>query len=297
MEIVTADGDLVEIPANDLPAAAIGLGAFGAVVRLDLEVEPAYTVAQELHLDMPIENAIDHLDEIMASAYSVSYFTDWQYGRIEQVWRKFRLENETGPLPVTPDDYFGARRASEQLAPGMRADGPLTADDRAKAQRCTEQQLVPGPWHRRLPHVRAAAPVRQGTQLQSEFFVDRRHGQDALRAVAELEHALAPVMFGGLMAEIRTVATDDLWLSPFPSDSLALHFSWVNDWPSVEKVLPTIESALEPFAPRPHWGKLYTLPTETVRRLYPRFDDFVAKVSCYDPQGKFRNRHLDRLFG
>ena len=297
LEIVTAEGDLVEIPADDLPATAIGLGAFGAVARVDLEVEPAFSVAQELHLDMPLANAIDHLDEIMASAYSVSYFTDWQHGRIDQVWRKFRLDTETGPLPDTPEDYLGARRASQQLAPGIRPDGPLMPSEREKADRCTEQRLVPGPWHDRLPHVRATVPAQPGTQLQTEYFVSRRHGQDALRAVAELERTLAPVMFGGVMGEIRTVAADDLWLSPFPNDSLALHFSWVNDWPAVGKVLPAIESALQPFEPRPHWGKLHTLPVETVRRLYPRLDEFVAQVGHYDPYGKFRNRHLDRLFG
>ncbi len=113
MEIVTAGGDLVEIPAADLAATAIGLGAFGVVARMTLETEPAYAVAQELHLDMPQASAIDHLDEIMASAYSVSYFTDWQHGRIEQVWRKFRLDTETGPLPDTPDEYLGARRATK----------------------------------------------------------------------------------------------------------------------------------------------------------------------------------------
>ena len=99
------------------------------------------------------------------------------------------------------------------------------------------------------------------------------------------------------MSEVRSVAADDLWLSPFPDETLALHFSWVTDWPAVQRVLPVIEAALEPFEPRPHWGKLYTLPAETVRRLYPRFDDFVARVSHYDPVGKFRNRHLDQLFG
>ncbi len=287
MEIVTAGGDLVEIPADDLAATAIGLGAFGVVARLTLEVEPAYAMAQELHLDMTQVNAIDHLDEIMASAYSVSYFTDWQHGRVEQVWRKFRLDTVTGPLPDTPDDYLGARRAEQRLAPS----GPKWAD------LFTEQLLVPGPWHERLPHVRASRPVTSGRELQTEYFVARRHGPDALRALVEFGPSLTPVMFGGVMSEVRSVAADDLWLSPCPDDSLALHFSWVTDWPAVQQVLPEIEAALRPFEPRPHWGKLHALPPETVRRLYPRFDDFVVRAGHYDPLGKFRNRHLDQLFG
>ncbi len=287
MEIVTAEGDLIEIPAAELTATAIGLGAFGVVARMTLETESAYAVAQELHLDMPQVNAIHHLDEILASAYSVSYFTDWQHGLVEQVWRKFRLDTDSGPLPDTPDNYLGARRAPRRLAPS----GPKWA------HLFTEQLLVPGPWHDRLPHIQASTPVPRGCEFQTEYFVARRHGSDALRAIADLAPTLASVMFGGVMSEVRSVAADDLWLSPFPDETLALHFSWVTDWPAVQRVLPVIEAALEPFEPRPHWGKLYTLPAETVRRLYPRFDDFVAKARHYDPVGKFRNRHLDQLFG
>jgi len=288
MQIVTAEGDLIEIPAADLPATAIGLGAFGVVARMTLETKPAYAMAQELHLDMPQTNAIDHLDEIMASAYSVSYFTDWQHGCVEQVWRKYRLDTDTGPLPNTPDDYIGAQRARQQLSPS----GPK------RAERCTEQQLVPGPWHDRLPHILASTSVPRESQLQTEYFVPRRYGADALRTLANLGPTLLPpVMFGGPRSEIRSVAADNLWLSPFPHDSLALHFSWVTDWPAVQQVLPVIEAALEPFEPRPHWGKLYTIPEDAVRQRYPRFDDFVAKVSHYDRGGKFRNRHLNRLFG
>ena len=117
-------------------------------------------------------------------------------------------------------------------------------------------------------------------------------------AVEELQHIVSGAERVRVVgAEVRSVAADDLWLSPFPNDSLALHFSWVIDWPAVQQVLPLIEAALEPFAPRPHWGKLYTLPAESVRRRYPRFDNFVARAGHYDPFGKFRNRHIDQLFG
>ncbi len=286
MEIVTAGGDLVEVPAADLPATAIGLGAFGVVARMTLEIESTFYVAQERHVDVPVANAIDNLDEIMGSAYSVSYFTDWQHDRLHEVWRKFRLDTENGPIPDTPDDYFGGTRAGDEIEPGM-VENDVNV---------TRQMLIPGPWHERLPHVRVRDPIQVTSQLQSEFFVARRHGQSALRAIAELGERLKPAIGEGIVAEVRTVAADDLWLSPFPHPSLALHFGWVPDWPSAEKALPLVEAALAPFEPRPHWGKLFTMPAETVRDCYPRFADFVARVAHYDPAGKFRNRYLEQLF-
>jgi xylitol oxidase len=65
----------------------------------------------------------------------------------------------------------------------------------------------------------------------------------------------------------------------------------------VKKLLPVIEKQLEPFQPRPHWGKLFTMPPETIRDRYDRFEHFRALVQRYDPEGKFRNTFLDSILG
>ncbi len=48
---------------------------------------------------------------------------------------------------------------------------------------------------------------------------------------------------------------------------------------------------------RPHWGKLNTLGREDFRKLYPRWDDFAAVRRELDPQGRFLNDYLRKLFG
>jgi FAD/FMN-containing dehydrogenase len=48
---------------------------------------------------------------------------------------------------------------------------------------------------------------------------------------------------------------------------------------------------------RPHWGKLHTLDAQRLRRLYPRFDDFLAVRDRLDPERVFANDHLRRLLG
>jgi xylitol oxidase len=63
-------------------------------------------------------------------------------------------------------------------------------------------------------------------------------------------------------------------------------------------VLPVVERALEPFAPRPHWGKLFVATAEELAPRYPRMADFRALANRLDPNGKFRNEFLDRhVFG
>jgi xylitol oxidase len=62
----------------------------------------------------------------------------------------------------------------------------------------------------------------------------------------------------------------------------------------VSKVLPLIEAQLEPFAARPHWGKLFTLAPERIESRYARLADFKSLVKKWDPEGKFRNEFVDR---
>ena len=103
---------------------------------------------------------------------------------------------------------------------------------------------------------------------------------------------LAPVL---QISEIRTVAGDDLWLSPsFGADSLCLHFTWVDDTAAVLPVVAALDAALAPFAARPHWGKVFGMAPDRVRGLYPRLADFVELRHQLDPDDKLGNDLVDR---
>jgi xylitol oxidase len=51
------------------------------------------------------------------------------------------------------------------------------------------------------------------------------------------------------------------------------------------------------FAPRPHWGKVFTLDPAAVRDRYPRLADFARLRARHDPDGKFGNDFLDMFVG
>jgi xylitol oxidase len=97
------------------------------------------------------------------------------------------------------------------------------------------------------------------------------------------------------MGEIRTIAADDLWMSPcYHTSCVAFHFSFRQDWPALKAILPGLEEALAPFKPRPHWGKMFTMEPEKIRAHYPRLADFRALLREHDPDGKFRNAFVER---
>jgi alditol oxidase len=153
---------------------------------------------------------------------------------------------------------------------------------------------VAGPWYARLPHFRLEFTPSSGQELQSEYLVPQQFGVRALSAIDRIRDRVAPLL---QVAEIRTVAADDLWMSPsYGRDSLAIHFTWVKDIRAVTAVLAAVEEQLAPFAARPHWGKLFNTNPDTVRGLYRRLPDFVGLLRHYDPTGKFRNEFLDRYF-
>jgi alditol oxidase len=281
-EIVTAGGDVLSIArSKDLrtfQAAVVNLGALGVVTKVTLDVEPAFTMRQDVYLDLPMAQVREHFEDIVSAGYSVSLFTDWQRGRVNEVWVKRRID--TREAQTASRDFYGARPATANVHPIVELS----------AEHCTEQMGVTGPWYERLPHFRMGFTPSSGKELQSEYFVARSSAVDAIGAVERLRDRVSPHL---MITELRTIAADDLWMSPcHKRPSLAIHFTWKQDWPAVRKVLPMIERELAPFEVRPHWGKLFTIPSAQLLQRYPMSAAFKQLVADHDPKGKFRNAFL-----
>ena len=63
---------MVDRSSPDLKGLAVGVGAFGIITRLFLDIQPTYMVRQDVYRDAPWDIVLDGFDEVMASAYSVS---------------------------------------------------------------------------------------------------------------------------------------------------------------------------------------------------------------------------------
>ncbi len=276
IEMVTAGGEVVKLArgSQDFKGAVVGLGALGVITRVTLDIQPSFAVRQYVYENLPLAQMKDHFDEIQASGYSVSLFTDWQKQRINELWIKSREGF------AAPREFFGATLATKNLHPIAEIS----------AENCTEQMGVPGPWYDRLPHFRMGFTPSAGKELQSEYFVPRRNAVDAILAVEKLRDQVSPLL---LITEIRTIAEDDLWMSPcYRRPSVTIHFTWKPDWPAVRRVLPVIEKELGAFEARPHWGKLFTMAPAQLQASYEKLDEFRRLAAKYDPTGKFRNEFL-----
>jgi len=281
LEFVTADGELRTVRRGEpgFDGLVVGLGAFGVVVRITLDIQPSFQVRQDVFRGLPWDVLLDDVEGVTSLGYSVSVFTDWVEDTIANFWVKTRLDSGVD----VPDEWNGAKR--DIVSAGSLWE---TSDDNLN-----EQGGKPGPWLERLPHFRLDRIPSNGDEIQTEYFVPRSQGGDALRAVRALGEKIAPHL---IITELRTAAADDLWLSmAYQRDSLIIHFTWKNEPDAVLALLPQIEEALAPFEARPHWGKLNTVDAATLSRLYPRLPEFRALAAEWDPTGAFRNAALDRL--
>jgi xylitol oxidase len=289
LELVTAAGEVVELSRqNDgatFQGAVVGLGALGVITKIKLDLQPTFMMRQYVYQDLPMRQLIDHFDAIEASAYSVSLFTDWQKQRVNEVWLKSRTE--AGQAFEAKPEFFGAKLATRNLHPIAELS----------AENCTEQMGVLGPWYERLPHFRLGFTPSAGKELQSEYFIPRQHAVEAILSVERLRDQVGPHL---MISEIRTIAADQFWMSPcYKQPCVAIHFTWKQDWPAVQNLLPVIERELAPFSARPHWGKLFTMTPAQLRFVYAeRLAEFIGLAKKFDPQGKFRNDFLNlNIFG
>jgi xylitol oxidase len=287
VELVRADGELVRCERGepDFPGSVLALGCLGVVTRLWLRLEPAYDVSQEVFTDTAMTRVVERIQEILAAAYSVSVFSSFRDQQsVEMIWFKSRLDATL--VEADPAALVGGSAAQEDLHPVVGFD-PSAA---------TPQRGMPGPWHERLPHFRSGFTPSAGHEIQSEFLLPRGVAGQVLDALNAIAPGFAPAL---QVFEMRTVAADDLWLSPsHERDSVAAHFTW---HPSRELVAPALELvqvALAPFDPRPHWGKVFTgWDTGRVQAAYPGLPQFRDLRNRLDPERHFGNDFVVGLLG
>lgn len=278
--LVTANGDLVTYDRShkDFAGMVVGLGAVGVVSELTLDIIPSFDIRQNIYLDLPIPALLADFDAVMSAAFSVSLFTRWRSDAVDQLWVKSFDAPEAPAL-----SFMGARAADRAIHPLPEGNG----------DKCTVQLGQVGPWHERLFHFPIGGMSATGAELQSEFFVARKDAPAAFAALHAVQDQISGPLF---ISEVRSIAADDLWLSSaYGQDSIGFHFTWKPEWDAVIAAVKVIEATLAPFAPRPHWGKVYTMAPADVRSRYPRLADFASLTTRLDPAGKFRNAFVEAV--
>jgi FAD-linked oxidoreductase len=149
-----------------------------------------------------------------------------------------------------------------------------------------EEQAIDDSW-KLLSNER---PVRFN---EMEFHLPRATQMAAMREVLEaIEENHHDVFFP---LELRSIAKDDAWLSPFydrDCGSIAVHAYYKDDY---KPLFAEVEPILRRHGGRPHWGKLHSLKARDLGALYPRWRDAMSVRESLDPHGRFLNSYLREL--
>ena len=273
----------------DFYTALVSVGSVGILTSVTLQIEPQYYIQQCIYPDISWDILLEETaTPFFQRAYSVSGFTDWKrntdgtHDLLSSVWLKHKIQSED-----TKEKTTAACPTLYNV--NARSYHPLPLQD---SSTCSPNGI--GHSHTMLPHfLPQNAPSGGGEELQTEYFIALEHAVDALHALRGIAEQLAPYV---QVSEFRVVAPDLFPLSVCykkKQSCFGMHFTWINDVEGVTtNMLPLVEQTLLLWEPRPHHGKLHTLPVEVWRRRYPGFRQVRKTAHKFDPTGRLQNEFL-----
>jgi L-gulonolactone oxidase len=294
VELVLGDGRVRELTAAGAPellrAARIGVGALGAISAVTLRCFPAF-VLERVDTPHPREEVLDRFEELALANDHFELFT-FPYSDRALVLERNRVEGPPRPrgrVASWLNDTALENWTLEALAMTGKA---LPATIPAMAR--LAGVLASG--GRTVDHShRVFVNSRNVRFTEMEYAVPREHGPAAVRRVVEWVRANRfPVFFP---LEVRVTAGDDADLSASHERDtayIAVHQYRGMKW---RPYFEAVESIMNDYEGRPHWGKRHFQTAETLAPRYPKWSAFQAARNELDPQRVFTNEYAERVLG
>jgi len=301
LELVLADGSLVTCSAAARPelfaAARISLGALGVITAVTLRCVPAFTLAAD-ERPLPVAEVLEQFDALAAANDHFEFYW-FPYGRQALVKRNNRVSPGAGATAPDAAAMPAWRKFWEFEVMENAAFGALCRAGRARpalipALNRLSSAALSARSYSDASH-RVFVTPRRVRFVESEYAVPRESLRQVLAELRrEVPRLAEPVMFP---VEVRVAAADDIWLSTaYGRDSAYIAIHQYTGLP-YQAYFALFESIVADVAGRPHWGKMHSLDAERLRMLYPRFDEFRRIRARADPESRFGNSYLGRIFG
>jgi len=289
LQFIDGRGNLIDCNAQTHPeifnAAKVSLGALGIITQVTLQNLAPYRLRRET-----VWRTFDELIE-MADDLATSH-RNFEFYYIPFPGMGFTDVHDISDEPISSTEKLDGNDGVEdlQLARDWLESLPKLREFLLGTYMRTlsDEVTIEKSW-------KNYASERNVRFNEMEYHLPKEHGLAALREIREaLESDHHEVFFP---IEFRYIKGDDIWLSPFygrDTCSIAVHRFHEEDFAPFFK---TIEPIFQKYQGRPHWGKLNTLSTERFRALYPRWNDFAEVRQALDPDQRFLNPYLRKLFG
>ena len=273
--VVLPSGEATNVTADNpelLAAMQVSLGLLGVITEVELEVRDAFAIAERIEF-WPLEEILARWDDEMSSRRHFSFF--WM------------------PAADSPDRLFMEYPAGLDMTDRAR----VKLYDEMPASSLDDGAAAPQTGRRDRPYRIYPDPDLPGeiVMRELEYMVPFDRGKEAFLALRELVQEKYPQ--NKYPIEIRSIAADSAYLSPFyQRDSISVSICG-HKYLGYREFLADVARTLDPFDPRPHWGKIHYMDRERLQAAFPEYDRFLAIRKRLDPSGAFLGPHLSQAFG
>ncbi|HEX3432223.1 MAG TPA: D-arabinono-1,4-lactone oxidase [Rhizomicrobium sp.] len=273
-------------------AGRVALGMLGVMAEITMSVRPRYRLVED-DFFLARDELFARLDELVAKNRHFEFFW-FPYSEIA-VCKALNETEKSAPEPRSAEELrqHGLRYDSgSRVFAGINEVLPYMPF-LLKPAHGLFSRFMPTPARARWSHETFPSP-RPVRFNEMEYAVPVARGADCVKEiVAEIRRKRINT---GFPIEFRTVAADDIWLSPFyrrDSATIAVHQYYKVD---TGPLFNACEAIFRNYEGRPHWGKRHSRSREELVRLYPAFERFCSLRRELDPTGKFLNGYLRGLF-
>ncbi|KAH0833971.1 D-arabinono-1,4-lactone oxidase-domain-containing protein [Lanmaoa asiatica] len=322
LSLLLADGTRVYCSRQERPdlfiASICGLGSTGLILSVTLQVEPAFRL-KETQRTLAFQDCVRNIDALVKASQHVRlwWFPAADTIRVSSADRTVEPKRAVGSwlwhsllgfhvlqFILFLGRYFLSLNVfATRFAAWLVHDQVVAVDDSYRIFNMDVR--VSFLFRPPCPPPSGDQPTRKYPQHTTEWAIPYENTQPCLQDLHSwLAHEFADPC--GLRPhfpiEIRFSDSDDIWLSPSNGQQTC--------WIGIVQYKPyglevpyhdlfeRFEAILLRHGGRPHWAKAHPLRPDTLRALYPRFDDFVRVLRDVDPHGIFRNEYVQRhIFG
>ena len=283
-QLVTADGEVVEVPSEDLPGVRVALGLLGILTEIEITTVPAYNLRRRVGVK-PVADLMGTMQDKWADHRNYEFFVLPHSGKGVAIAHDLSTD-PPGKAPMDLDELGMAclRGASalRHVSGGLRraALNLLTAVQ-------GNEDFVAESW-------KVLSSTRKTRFNEMEYHLPPDNADDVIGEILTLIETRHPDVWFPI--EVRQTAGDTAWLSPFQHGarvSVAVHMHAKQRF---EAFFADCEAIFRAAAGRPHWGKLHGLARTDLEALYPDLPKFDALRARMDPQGRFLSPALAALF-
>ena len=293
LRIVLADSSVVECSRDLNPelfhCARVGLGALGLISTVTLQLVPAFNL-RVIEEPMRVDELLTNLDRHVAENDHFEFFWVPHTG-----WALTKRNNRTTDAvqPMSSLSHWYSKTLMENYA-----FGAVCLLGRAKPS------LIPKlakalPSSGRNEYCDASYKIFASKRIvkfyEMEYAIPREACVEALNRVRRM--VTDSGFFLNFPVEVRFTAPDEIPLSTASnreSAYIAVHiYKGMNYVPYFKEV----ESIMNSYQGRPHWGKLHFQNAQTLAPRYPQWDVFQGVRNLIDPNRVFANRYTETVLG